>query len=71
MSAVYSGISKLTLTWLCAPRLYTSSGRIVRISWFIEEPSERSPKTSSTSPKMWSIRAVLNELERRTIPYTS
>ena len=28
-------------------------------------------ETSSSSSKMWSIRAVLKELERRIIPYTS
>ena len=28
VSAVNSGISKLTRTWLWAPRLYTSSGRM-------------------------------------------
>ena len=27
-STVYSGIAKLTFTWLWAPRLYTSSGRM-------------------------------------------
>jgi len=41
------------------------------MSWFSTEPSDRSPNTSSTSLKMWSMRAVLNELERRTIPKTS
>ena len=43
VSAVNPGISKLTLTWLWAPRLYSSSGRALWTAANNELGSVRSP----------------------------
>ncbi len=43
VSAVYSGTSKDTLTWLCAARLYISSGFTMLIMRISDEESVMSP----------------------------
>ena len=40
---VYSGLIKLIATWLCAPKLYISSGLIFFIKSYNDNESVRSP----------------------------
>ena len=81
-SAVNSGTSKDTFTWLWAARLYISSGLISLIIRMRELLSVISPQWSSirrfffmslthSSRYRCSIRPVLNELLRRRTPCTS
>ena len=46
-------------------------GRIVRMNWFSDGGVGEVAEHELVSPKRWSMRSVLNELERRTMPWTS